>query len=55
MPSPTPAAPVTYTVVAGDSLVEIAERFGTTVDALLAANDIDDPEQLRIGQVLVIP
>ncbi len=55
VPTPSPAPPVTYTVVAGDSLVEIADRFGVTVDALLAANDIDDPEQLRIGQVLVIP
>jgi LysM repeat protein len=53
--TPSPVPPVTYTVVAGDSLVEIADRFGVTVDALLAANDIDDPEQLRIGQVLVIP
>ncbi len=46
---------MTYTVQAGDTLVEIAQSFGTSVEALLAANDIEDPEQLRIGQVLVIP
>ena len=55
VPTASAAAQVTYTVVAGDSLVEIADTFDTTVDALLAINDIEDPEQLRIGQVLVIP
>jgi LysM repeat protein len=54
-PAPTLAPVVTYTVVAGDTLNEIAVRFGTSVDALMAANDIDDPSQIRIGQVLVIP
>ncbi len=42
-------------MVAGDTLALIAERFGTTVAALQAANDIDDPNTLTIGQVLVIP
>ncbi len=55
VPPPSPIPAVTYTVQSGDTLVEIAQSFGTSVEALLAANDIEDPEQLRIGQVLVIP
>ncbi len=45
----------TYTVAEGDTLAAIAQRFGTTVAALQAANGIDDPDEIVIGQVLVIP
>jgi LysM repeat protein len=54
-PAPTPTAQVTYTVAAGDTLVLLAQRFGTTVEALEAANGIQDPNEITIGQVLVIP
>ncbi len=55
-PVPTPApAPQTYTVVEGDTLALIAQNFGTTVEALQAANGIDDPDEIVIGQVLIIP
>ena len=54
-PAPTPAPQTTYVVVAGDTLALIADRFGTTVAALQAANGIDDPNTINIGQVLVIP
>ncbi len=50
----TPAAN-TYTVVAGDSLWAIAQQFGTTVEALAAANNIADPGAIEVGQVLTIP
>jgi D-alanyl-D-alanine carboxypeptidase len=54
--TPTPTATqVTYTVQAGDTLYSIAETFGVTIEALTAANGIDDPESLQIGHVLVIP
>ncbi|OZM58026.1 hypothetical protein CIB95_00130 [Lottiidibacillus patelloidae] len=43
-----------YTVVAGDSLSVIAERFGTTVAALKASNNLTS-DFLRVGQVLSIP
>jgi hypothetical protein len=65
-PSPTPAptatpsaaptaAPRTYVVVQGDTLGAIAARFGTTPNAIAAANGIKDPNQINPGQVLVIP
>ena len=52
---PTAPPPETYVVAEDDTLVSIAERFGTTVGALQAANDIDDPDEIVIGDVLVIP
>jgi hypothetical protein len=39
----------------GDTLSAIAERFGTTVEAIVAANNIEDPNQIYPGQVLIIP
>jgi lysozyme len=47
--------PRTYTVNRGDSLSAIAVRFGTTVAALAAANNITNPNAIQIGQVLTIP
>jgi len=54
-PPPTPPPQQTYVVQQGDSLAAIAQQFGTTVSALQAANGIEDPNEILIGQVLVIP
>jgi LysM repeat protein len=53
-PSPTPV-PVYYVVKPGDTLLEIALKYDTTVEAIMLANDLDDPKSLQINQKLVIP
>jgi LysM repeat protein len=44
-----------YRVQAGDTLGAIAVRFGITVDEIMRANDLTDPDRLVVGVVLVIP
>ena len=51
----TGSDPVTYTVVPGDTLFEIAQSFGVPLENLVAANSIGNVDMLEIGQVLVIP
>ena len=43
------------TVKPGETLGEIAERYGVSLNRLMQANGIRDPNQLQIGQRLVIP
>lgn len=45
----------TYTVLDGDTLWDIATRFGVTVDAIIAANNLANPSDIHIDQTLVIP
>ena len=44
-----------YAIQAGDTLFALAQRFNTTVNAIIAANPGIDPNNLRIGQVICIP
>lgn len=44
----------TYTVQAGDTLTAIANKYGTTVDSLVALNNIADKNKIYVGQVLKI-
>jgi LysM repeat protein len=50
----SPTGTVNYTVVAGDTLYSIAERFGTTVDEIMAVNGLTS-HIIQPGQVLMIP
>ena len=49
------ARPSVYVVQAGDTLGKIAQRFGTSVAALVAVNDLPSSDILAIGQQLIIP
>ena len=42
----------TYTVVSGDNLYSIANRFNTTVEVLCRLNNIINPNLIYVGQVL---
>jgi peptidoglycan-N-acetylglucosamine deacetylase len=68
-PQPAPSLPVyppgtTVTVVTnyqgyvvrhGDTLSRIAQRFRTTIDLIMAANGIGNPNFVFVGQHLIIP
>ena len=53
IPTPTPAG--LYVVQRGDTLSSLAEEFGTTVEEIMAANRLTDPNTLQAGQTLIIP
>lgn len=44
-----------YTVQRSDTLGNIARRYGVSLDQLVKANNIDNPDQLSVGQQLTIP
>ena len=50
-----PSAEQVYVVQAGDSLGGIASRFGVTLEALIQANGLTNPDFLFAGQRLTIP
>jgi LysM repeat protein len=54
-PAPPPPSGVYYTVQWGDTLYSIARRYGTTVWAIVVANNISNPSLIYRGQVLFIP
>jgi len=54
-PAPTSTPPATiYVVRPGDTLYAIARRYGTTIEAIMAANRLLS-YNIRIGQQLIIP
>jgi len=53
--APALPPPISHTVVAGENLTFIARHYGTSIDAIVAANAIADPSYLHVGQRLTIP
>lgn len=57
-PPPPPPAPRTYTVVSGDTLWAIADRFygdGNQYQRIADASGVANPDLIHPGQVLTIP
>ncbi len=57
LPSAAPqrAVPATYQVRAGDTVSGIAARTGTSVSAIVAANNLRSDALIKVGQVLRVP
>lgn len=63
IPAPSASIPVPstststthHTVKAGDTLWDLAQQHGTTVDALVALNSLANPSLIRIGQRILVP
>ena len=65
VPSPVPTVPpagdssggsgVYHTVQPGENLYRIALRYGTTVAAIVAANDLPNENSIQAGQTILIP
>jgi morphogenetic protein associated with SpoVID len=50
------ASPKIYTVKSGDTLARIAKKFKVTVQDILDANpDIENPDDIKVGDKIVIP
>jgi LysM repeat protein len=54
-PAEAAREPLAYTVEPGDTLGSIADQFNTSMDALMQANNLDDPDLLVVGQRLIVP
>ena len=46
---------ISYTVKRGDTLLSIARRYGSTVEKIVQANNIANPNLILPGTVLIIP
>ncbi|MGV8978708.1 MAG: LysM peptidoglycan-binding domain-containing protein [Cellulomonas sp.] len=53
--TPAPPTTATHTVVSGETVSAIAKKFGTTTQAIVAANGLNARAFVRIGQQLTIP
>ena len=47
--------PIIYAIQQGDTLLDVANRFGVSAAEIQEVNGIADPRSLQIGQQLVIP
>jgi lipoprotein-anchoring transpeptidase ErfK/SrfK len=54
-PNPNPGSGATYYVKRGDTLANIAARYGISLQSLMSANSIRNPNLIYVGQRLTIP
>jgi len=52
---PGASQPSEHIVQAGETLSRIAQRYGISMAALIEANDISNPDVIRVGQRLLLP
>lgn len=52
---PAPTTTASYTVSAGDTLADIAARFGSDAATVAELNAIENPGLIVVGQVLTVP
>ncbi|MCS7051300.1 MAG: LysM peptidoglycan-binding domain-containing protein, partial [Thermomicrobium sp.] len=55
IPAPVAVSARIHRVQPGETLTAIAQRYGVAVASLVAANRLDDPHRILVGQTLVIP
>jgi LysM repeat protein len=54
-PTPLDIPTEVYQIRRGETLTQIAERYGLTVEQLAALNGIDDPNSIEVGQRIRVP
>lgn len=55
-PEPTqPPQDIVYVIQAGDTIGEIAQRYGVTIDAIALANNLANINSIQVGDSIIIP
>jgi nucleoid-associated protein YgaU len=55
LPGTTPTSTITYVIQPGDTLGQIAARYGVTVAELARLNSISNIDRIEVGDTLLIP
>jgi LysM repeat protein len=53
--APVPTGGQLYTVKRGDTVYTIARHFGVKMQDIIDANKLNNPDNLKVGQQLIIP
>ena len=53
--APPPTGEIVHVVQWGETLAVIASRYGVTIEAIMDANGLSNPDQIYAGQRLIIP
>ena len=48
-------AELEYTILPGDTIAAIAEKFRSTEEDILEVNELEDPNNIQVGQTLIVP